>query len=98
MSNEQIHPLHSIDKRIIDTLIIKEKPEDFDLINLARLINRYENFPGETEIKEDIKKTLKFWNISREMLFSMSRKLWSNNFRPSSTTKDLIGSGFDTSN
>ena len=98
MSNEQIHPLHSSDKRIIDTLIIKEKPEDFDLINLARLINRYENFPGETEIKEDIKKTLKFWNISREMLFSMSRKLWSNNFRPSSTTKDLIGSGFDTSN
>ena len=98
MSNEQIHPLHSSDKRIIDTLIIKEKPEDFDLINLARLVNRYENFPGETEIKEDIKKTLKFWNISREMLFSMSRKLWSNNFRPSSTTKDLIGSGFDTSN
>ena len=68
MSNEQIHPLHSSDKKIIDTLIIKEKPEDFDLINLARLINRYENFPGETEIKEDIKKTLKFWNISREMM------------------------------
>ena len=98
MSNEQIHPLHTTDKKIIDSLITKDEPDDFDLINLARLINRYDNFPGEIEIKEDIKKTLKFWNISREMLFSMSRKLWSNNFRPSSTTKDLIGSGFDTSN
>ena len=55
MSNEQTHPLHTTDKKIIDSLIIKENPEDFDLINLARLINRYDNFPGEIEIKEDIK-------------------------------------------
>ena len=98
MSNEQIHPLHTTDKNIIDSLITKEKPEDLDLINLARLINRYDNFPGEIEIKEDIKKTLKFWNITQEDLFSMTRKLWSNNFRPSNTAKDLVGSGFDTSN
>ena len=39
MSNEQTHPLHAIDKDIIDSLIIKKKPEDADLINLARLIN-----------------------------------------------------------
>ena len=98
MSNEQTHPLHSTDKRIIDSLITKNKPEDFDLINLARLVNRYDNFPGELEIKEDIKKTLKFWNITQDTLFSMTRKLWSNNFRPSNTAKDLVGSGFDTSN
>ena len=98
MSNEQTHPLHSTDKKIIDYLITKETPEDFDLINLARLINRYDNFPGEIEIKEDIKKTLKFWNITRDNLFSMTRNLWSNNYRPSNTTKDLVGSGFDTSN
>jgi len=41
MSNEQTHPLHAIDKNIIDSLITKEKPEDLDFINLARLINRY---------------------------------------------------------
>ena len=98
MSNEQTHPLNAIDKKIIDSLITKSKPEDFDFINLARLINRYDNFPGEIEIKEDIKKTLKFWNISEDILFSKTKKLWSNNFRPSSSTKDLIGSGFDTSN
>ena len=98
MSNEQTHPLHSTDKKIIDSLITKEKPQDFDLINLARLINRYDNFPGEIEIKEDIKKTLKFWKITQDILFSMTKKLWSNNFRPPNTTKVLVGSGFDTSN
>ncbi len=98
MSNEQIHPLHATDKKIIDSLITKHNPEDFDLINLARLIKRYDNFPGEIEIKADIQKILKFWNITQDILFSMTRKLWLNNFRPSKTSKELVGSGFDTSN
>ena len=98
MSNEQTHPLHSIDKNIIDSLITKEKPEDLDLINLARLINRYTNFPGEIEIQNDIEKILKFWKISKNELFSKTKKIWSKTFRPSSTNKDLVGSGFDTSN
>ena len=98
MSNEQTHPLHVTDKKIIDSLITKETPEDFDLINLARLINRYDNFPGELELKEDIEKILKFWKITKNNLFSLTRELWLNNFRPLSTNKDLVGSGFDTSN
>ena len=98
MSNAQTHPLHTTDKNILDTLITKEIPQDFDLINLARLINRYDNFPGEIEMKEDIEKTLKFWNLTRDNLFSMTKNLWSNDFKPSNTTKDLVGSGFDTSN
>ena len=98
MSNEQTHPLHATDKKIIDTLIAKEKPEDFDLINLARLINRYDNFPGEIEFKNDIEKILKFWNITKDILFSKTRNLWSNSFRPLNTSKDLVGSGFDTTN
>ena len=98
MSNEQTHPLHATDKKIIDSLISKEIPEDFDLINLARLINRYDNFPGEIEIKEDIEKTLNFWKMTKDILFCKTKELWSNNFRPINTTKDLVGSGFDTSN
>ena len=98
MSNEQTHPLHATDKNIIDSLITKEKPEDIDLVNLARLINRYVNFPGEFEIKDDIEKILKFWKISKNELFSKTKNIWSKNFRPSNTNKDLVGSGFDTSN
>ena len=98
MSNEQTHPLHITDKGIIDSLITKERPEDLDFINLARLINRYSNFPGESEIKDDIKKILKFWEISKYELFSKTKNIWSKSFRPSNTNKDLVGSGFDTSN
>ena len=98
MDNEQTHPLHSTDRNIIDLLITKEKPQDFDLINLARLINRYDNFPGEIELKADIQKTLNFWNITKDELFAKTRSLWVNNFRPSNSDVDLIGSGFDTSN
>jgi len=98
MSSEQTHPLHATDKNIINSLITKEKPEDIDLINLARLINRYSNFPGEIEIKNDIEKILKFWKINKNQLFSKTKNIWSKSFRPSNTNKDLVGSGFDTSN
>ena len=98
MSNEQTHPLHITDKNIIDSLITKDKPEDIDFINLARLINRYTDFPGEIEIKNDIEKTLKFWKISKDELFSKTRNIWDKSFRTSNTNKELIGSGFDTSN
>ena len=98
MSNEQTHPLHATDKNIVDALITKEEPEDLDLINLARLINRYSNFPGEIEIKNDIEKILNFWKITKTDLFLKTKNIWSKSFRPSSTNKDLVGSGFDTSN
>ncbi len=98
MSNEQTHPLHATDRNIIDSLITNEKPEDLDLINLARLINRYSNFPGEIEIKNDIEKILKFWELSNNDLFSKTKLIWSKSFRPTNTTTDLVGSGFDTSN
>ena len=98
MSNEQTHPLHTTDKNIIDSLITKEKPEDLDFINLARLINRYQHFPGEMEIKNDIEKILKFWKINQNELFLQTKKIWSRSFRPSNTNKDLVGSGFDTAN
>ena len=97
MSNDQTHPLHETDKNIIDSIISKKNPEDQDFINLARLINRYSGFPGEIEIRNDIEKILKFWKISENDLFLKTRNIWSNNFRPSNTFKELVGSGFDTS-
>ena len=90
--------LHNQNFFIINSLITKEKPEDLDFVNLARLINRYKNFPGEIEIKDDIEKILKFWQITKNDLFSKTKKIWSKSFRPSNTSKELVGSGFDTSN
>ena len=98
MEDDQIHPLHDTDKNIIDDLIMKQIPEEIDLINLARLIIRYKNFPGERILKNDLEKIIKFWNISEKHLFARTREIWSNNFKPNNAPKDLIGSGFDTSN
>ena len=98
MEDEQIHPLHDSDKEIVDSLIIKNSPDDFDLINLARLIKRYQNFIGEKDLKADLEKILTFWKISEESLFSKTRIIWSNGFCPNNRTDDLVGSGFDTSN
>ena len=77
---------------------VLNKPEDLDYINLARLINRYANFPGEIEIKNDIEKILNFWKITKNDLFLKTKNIWSKSFRPTNTNKDLVGSGFDTSN
>ncbi len=98
MSNKQTHPLHLTDRNIIDSLITKENPTDIDFINLARLLNRYNNFPGEVEIKNDIKKILNFWKITKNELFTKTKIIWSKSFRPNNTNKELVGSGFDTSN
>jgi len=98
MEDEQIHPLHDSDKEIVDSLIIKNSPDDFDLINLARLIKRYQNFIGEKDLKADLEKILTFWKISEESLFSKTRIIWSNNFSTNNRSDDLVGSGFDTSN
>ena len=98
MEDEQIHPLHDSDKEIVDSLISKSIPDDFDLINLARLIKRYQNFIGEKELKADLEKILTFWKISEESLFSKTRVIWLSDFSPNNTSEDLVGSGFDTSN
>ena len=98
MEDEQIHPLHDSDKELVDSLIIKIIPEDFDLVNLARLIKRYQNFIGEKDLKNDLEKILTFWKISEESLFTKTRLIWGNNFNPNNRSDDLVGSGFDTSN
>ena len=98
MEDEQIHPLHDSDKEIVDALIIKTNPNDFDLINLARLIKRYQDFIGEKDLKADLEKILIFWKISEESLFSKTRLIWASDFSPNSRSDDLVGSGFDTAN
>jgi len=98
MEDEQTHPLHNTDRDLIDLIISKENPTENDYVNLARLINRYQNFPGEIDIKNDLSKILSFWNITKEDLYFKTREIWKNNYRPSNKNQDLIGSGFDTSN
>ena len=93
---EQNHPLYSIDRDHIDRLLAKEKPEDGDIVDLARLFSRYEGFPGALDLQNDMTKALKLWGLSRESLNVRARTIWQGGFRPGRKVDDVVGSGFDT--
>ncbi|WP_320667552.1 DUF3288 family protein [Prochlorococcus sp. MIT 1307] len=93
---EQNHPLYSIDRDHIDRLLGKEKPEDGDIVDLARLMLRYEGFPGASDLHDDMRKTLKLWGLSRETLNQKARCIWDAGYRPGDKGEDVVGSGFDT--
>ncbi len=93
---EQNHPLYSIDRQNVDRLLAKEAPEDGDIVDLARLLLRYEGFPGASDLQDDMNKTLKLWGLNRDILNSKAREIWENNYRPGMKNEDVVGSGFDT--
>ena len=96
-SQDQCHPLYAIDRENIDRLLSKESPANEDLVDLARLLIRYEGFQGATDLKADMDKTLRLWGLSRDSLNLKVRGLWNIGFRPGGENSDEIGSGFDTS-
>ena len=93
---DQNHPLYASDRDLVDRLLGKDAPSDLDVVDLARLIIRYEGFPGASDLQQDMMKTLRLWGISRESLNEMARKLWEKGFRPGQSSEESIGSGFDT--
>ena len=98
MNEAQNHPLYSIDRENLDRLIGRDSPTSIDFVELARLLIRYQDFKGAQDLNSDMEKLLKKWRISKEELETITRKIWSDGFRPnSSSSSDNVGSGFDTS-
>ena len=94
---EQNHPLYKIDRENIDRLLAKQSPVESDLVDLARLLNRYEGFPGASDLYSDMEKILRLWNLSRQILNEKVRSIWESGFRPGRKVEEVVGSGFDTS-
>lgn len=46
----QSHPLHGTDRDLIDRLLACEAPGDGELTELARLLIRYDGFPGAEDL------------------------------------------------
>ena len=98
MNEAQNHPLYSTDRENLDLLFGVDAPTSNNFVELARLIIRYQDFQGAEDLKSDMEKLLKKWGINRDKLEVMTRKIWSDGFRPSShSSPDNVGSGFDTS-
>ena len=96
-SRQQQHPLHSRDRPLVDRLLQVQSPRDQDLVDVARLLQRYRNFPGAEDIKNDLRTAIKQWGLSQTALYQRSRAIWANGFRPNLAADDgLVGSGFDS--
>jgi hypothetical protein len=94
---EQNHPLYAIDRHTIDGLLAVESPADQHLVDAARLLHRYDGFPGATDLRDDLERVLRLWNLDRGALQARTRALWSAGYRPGAAQAgEAVGSGFDT--
>ncbi len=96
-THQQNHPLYITDRDHIDRMLAKSVPEDEDLVDLARLLIRYEGFPGAIDLQEDMEKLLDLWGLSRVSLNAKTSDLWNKGLRPGQSSGGNIGSGFDAS-
>ncbi len=98
MNEAQNHPLYLTDRENLDRLCSIDTPNSNNFVELARLIIRYQDFIGAEDLNSDMDKLLKKWSINRDELEEITRKIWSEGFRPiSDSSSDNVGSGFDTS-
>jgi hypothetical protein len=69
---DQKHPQYSKDRQTLNQLMAGDD-SDFNLVELARLMIRYEGFPGARDIQTDLKKTLQKWKLTEDQLFEKTR-------------------------
>jgi hypothetical protein len=66
-------------------------------VDAARLLMRYEGFPGAADLQQDLARVLRLWKLDREALQGRTRALWAAGFRPGpAAPAEAVGSGFDT--
>jgi hypothetical protein len=93
---DQSHPLHALDRVLVDRLLATETPAEEQLVDAARLLMRYEGFPGARDLQDDLAKVLRLWGLNREELHERTRAIWAGGFRPAPSVGEAVGSGFDT--
>lgn len=95
--DEQSHPLHALDRQVIDGLLAAATPSDAHLVDAARLLNRYDGFPGAGDLRDDLDRVLRHWGLDRAALQTRTRAIWAAGFRPGlAAAGEAVGSGFDT--
>ncbi len=71
---DQQHPQYKTDRQVVSQILAGEAT-DYNLAELARLITRYEGFPGARDIQADLKKALNRWQLSEGELFEKTRAI-----------------------
>ncbi|MFM7312611.1 MAG: DUF3288 family protein, partial [Cyanobium sp.] len=79
---EQNHPLHAGDREVVDRLLAADPPAEEHLVDAARLLMRYEGFPGAHDLSADLAKALRLWGLTRQDLHARTRSIWEGGYRP----------------
>ncbi len=77
-TKDQIHPREKKDREIIDKLLQGE-PNEYNLLELARLTIRYRGFPGARAIQKDLATVLNKWQLTEEQLYQKTREIYAVN-------------------
>lgn len=72
---DQTHPQEKKDSEIVNRLL-RSQPEPRNLADLARLLIRYQGFPGAREIQRNLRLVLQQWQLTEESLFEQTRHLY----------------------
>lgn len=73
---DQQHPQNRKDRATVDNLLqVNSAPSDRDLVELARLIIRYRDFPGARDIQRDLKVVLENFQLSEDQLYGKTRAI-----------------------
>lgn len=75
-NQEQKHPQASNDRQIVDKMLTAPNT-DYNLVELARLKIRYQNFPGARDIQRDLEEILRKWGLTEEKLYQLTRQIHS---------------------
>ena len=95
----QSHPLYRQDRATVDRLLAAQTPADADLVDAARLLARYDGFPGAFDLKDALERAVRLWGLDRDTLQAKTRALWQGGYKPgaSDPQAEPVGSGFDAS-
>jgi hypothetical protein len=74
--SEQQHPQEQSDRQILEQ-ITEGIPTPENLAEVARLLIRYQNFPGAQGVQEKLATIMQQWDLNKEALFAQTRKLYS---------------------
>ena len=72
--------LEASDRDLVDGLLAATTPSDEQLVDAARLLIRYDGFPGAVALKADLEKVIKLWKLSRDQL-NARVQLWAAGYR-----------------
>lgn len=71
---DQQHPQYKSDRQVVSQILGGEAT-DYNLVELARLIIRYQGFPGARDIQADLQKALNRWQLTEQELFAKTRAI-----------------------